>query len=127
VQVAVRVQDERLHHHLAKVSPVDLSPIEGLAARFPTVPLIILNASNLEAARPFAHSTPANLFVDISHIEGIGGVGSLARSIGVKRVLFGSHAPFLYLESAVLKMLEADLSDVEKALIRGENAKGFFA
>lgn len=117
VQIAVRMQDERLHHPLVRVAPVDLKPLEMLAADHPSVRFMVLNASRSEAR------AIDNVWWEISHTEGIGGVGKLADVVGVGNVTLGSHVPLLYMKSAVLKLQEADLPEADLARIRAGNAR----
>lgn len=123
VQVVVRMQDERHHHPLAMVPPVDLTPLRELAGRFPGVPIVVLNAGNAEIQGVSAGGCPANVMFDISHVEGVGGVGILAAQIGVEHLVFGTHSPYLYTESAFLKLHEADLTAPERESILGEAAR----
>lgn len=117
VQIAVRMQDERLHHPLVRVAPVDLKPLEMLAADHPGARFMVLNAS-----RPEARAID-NVWWEISHTEGIGGVGKLVDVVGIDKVTLGSHAPLLYMKSAVLKLQEADLPEAALTKIRVGNAQ----
>ena len=51
-------------------------------------------------------------------------MASLLKQVPADRVVFGSHAPFFYLESAVLKLKESALSESQLASIRADNARG---
>jgi predicted TIM-barrel fold metal-dependent hydrolase len=59
--------------------------------------------------------------MDISRLEGNGAVGRMIGTITglpsarvpVERIVFGSHAPFFPLETAILKLIESPL-DVEQ-------------
>ena len=105
VSVAVRMTDERHHHPLCMVRPVDLGPLPEAAAAYPSVPILVVNASNGDLA-PLADSTRemSNLCFEMSHLEGVAGVATLGRQLGLDRVLFGTHAPYYLPESAVLKV-----------------------
>jgi len=70
-----------------------------------------------------AVGTAPKLRFDISHVDGVGAVGKLAAKIGTERILFGSHAPFFYLQSSLLKMKEADLTDEQREAILEGNAR----
>jgi uncharacterized protein len=52
--------------------------------------------------------------------EGIGGLERLVAEISPARVVFGSHYPFFYFESALLKVRSAGLPrEQETALFEG--------
>jgi len=122
VQISVRVQDERQHHPLVMVPPVDLAPIPALIQRFPGMPFIVLNASTPEIRSVVNAGASANLFFDIANVELVGGVGDVAQEIGAEHLLFGSHAALFYIESSILKLREADLPDTDRELILNGNA-----
>ncbi len=123
VQIVTRIQDERLHHPLAQVPPVDVQGVARLAAGMPELPMTLLNAATAEVAAALKTASPSNLTFDISHVDGLGAVGKLARSVGAERLLFGSHAPFFIPRSAVLKMVEADLTPEQRMAVLQGNAE----
>jgi predicted TIM-barrel fold metal-dependent hydrolase len=47
----------------------------------------------------------------------------LAEEVSFPRVLFGSHSPFFYLESALLKVKESGLSPEEERAVCLGNAR----
>jgi predicted TIM-barrel fold metal-dependent hydrolase len=49
-------------------------------------------------------------------------VGALARDLPGGRVVFGSHFPLFYFESAELKVREAGFGDAEEKAILEDNA-----
>lgn len=122
LQIMVRIQDERHHHPHVMVPPVDLRPLRNLAAANPRLQFLVLNAGVGEIRAVAGDAPPENCHFDISHVEGIGGVGELAAAIGAEHVLFGSHAAVQVIESAVLKITEADLSDDQRAAVLYRNA-----
>ena len=64
-----------------------------------------------------------NVYFDISMVEGVGGVARLAQKISIRRILFGSHYPLFYFESALLKVQESGLTEAQKKVIFEDNAR----
>ncbi len=110
LQIAVRLADERMHHPLVKTPAVELPPLQGAWDAAADAKLILLNVRQHEfpAAIQLIQSRP-NGFVEISHLEIIGGLDRLVRHLPAERILFGTHAPLLYPHSAALKLRESDL------------------
>ena len=128
VQIAVCLEDERTQHPLMRVPPVDLSPLANLLKSEPTARLVILNSDpshNLEQSQQLL--TAGNVSFDISMVEGVGGVGRLAKQVSLERVLFGTHYPLFYFESAVLKVREAEFTDAERQAVLDGNAHSLLA
>ncbi|NOZ24249.1 MAG: amidohydrolase family protein [Planctomycetes bacterium] len=125
VQVAARASDERMHHWHVRVPCTDLTPLGKAAREHRDVKIVLLNVRTPEANKiEGGLAGNENVFVDISHVESVNGVGELAEMIGSRRVLFGSQAPYQYMASAVLKMQEADLDDEAKENIFFKNTQG---
>src|SRR3954471_21100796 len=58
-----------------------------------------------------------------SMLETVGAIGLLIEEVGVDRVLFGSHAPFFYFESAALKIEESALDGPRRLAVLSGNAR----
>lgn len=128
VQLAVCLEDERTQHPLMRVPPVDISPLAVLLKSEPDARLIILNSDplhNLEQSQELLQA--GNVSFDISMVEGAGGVGRLAKKISLPRMLFGTHYPLFYFESAVLKVREAEFTDAERQAVLESNARRLLA
>lgn len=129
VQVAVRMTDERHHHPLCTVPPVDLGPLPELAAKYPKLPIMVVNGKNTDLM-PLIEPTQGmeNLFFEMSHIEGTGGLEELGRRLGLERIVFGTHAPYYYPESAILKVTrECEFTEAEQEAILHANADRLLA
>ena len=63
------------------------------------------------------------VYLDIAMLEGVAGLASLLEKVPLDRVLFGSHAPFFYFESALLKLKESVLSAAQLEAVREGNAR----
>lgn len=125
VQLAVAMEDERTQHPLMRVPPVDLSPLPDVLKKQPGVRLVILNsdhAQTLERLKSLVSFN--NVYFDLSMVEGVNGVGRLAKALSSRRILFGSNFPLFYFESAVFKVREAECTDAEKQAILEDNARG---
>lgn len=129
VQIALVMEDERMMHPLWQVPPVDVAPLARAVKEAPRLQLVLLNAA-LRTLRgePLRELLSAGeVYVEISMLEGAGGVKSLLEQAPLQRVLFGSHAPLFYFESALLKLQESALSEEELQAIRGANARRLLA
>lgn len=124
LQLAVSIEDERTQHPLMQVKDVDAAPLAGLLKSHPNLRVVILNTFRATGSRNLAHlSACKNVYFEISTRETVAGVEMLAQRIPVERILFGSHAPFFYFESAVLKLKESVLNPEQLRAISSENAK----
>src|SRR5262249_16278443 len=83
--------------------------------------------SRLSAVR----SRPSRTFLDISRLEGNGAVARMIGSIEglpsarapVDRIVFGSHAPYFPVETALLKLMESPLDAQQLEAIVQRNAR----
>jgi predicted TIM-barrel fold metal-dependent hydrolase len=123
VQLALVMEDERMMHPLLRVEPVDTAPLAALVKQTPDLRLVLLNALRTLRAQPLLDLTAAGeVYVEISMLEGVGGVANLLTQVPAQCVLFGSHAPLFYFESAQLKLKESPLTEEQLNLIRRGNA-----
>jgi hypothetical protein len=121
VQIALLMEDERMMHPLLRVAPVDPAPLADLAGRIPGLRLVLVNAPAALHGELLQKLVVArDICVEISMLEGVGGIGSLLEQAPVERVLFGSYAPLFYFEAAELKLRESPLTPAQtQALCRG--------
>jgi len=127
VQLALSMEDERVQHPLMRVPNVDAAPLLDLVSKFPALKVVLLNwfrAVKTDLLTQLAKTNRA--WFDIAMVEGVGGIANLLREIPAERIVFGSHAPFFYVESAVLKLRESPLSGRQAKLIERGNANGLF-
>lgn len=124
LEIAVRVADERMHHPLVKVPAVEIPKFGRQLDRIGDAKIIFVNVRQSEfAAVAKLADGNSNIFVEISHVEGVGGVGPLIERFGDRQVLFGTHAPLLYATSAILKLAEADITDAQRENVCSANAE----
>jgi hypothetical protein len=124
VQIALVMEDERMMHPLARVESVDTAPLAKLVLQTPGLRLVLLNALRTLRGQLLAGLLDAGeVFVEIAMLEGVGGLANLLAHTPVGRVLFGSHSPLFYFESALLKLRESPLTAEQYRAITTENAR----
>jgi len=128
VQVALVMEDERMMHPRLRVEPVDTGPLAELARQTPGLRLVLINALRTLRGEPLRNLISAGeIHLEISMLEGVGGVGELLGQVPADRILFGSHAPLFYFESAELKLTESRLApELRRAICQG-NARRLLA
>jgi len=124
VQLALCLEDERTQHPLMRVPPVDPGPLAEAVAAEPQLNLVVLNSyPQLPPEKLRALFSRANVYFDFAMVERVGGVARLAEQVTWPRVLFGSHYPFYYFESAPLKVRESGLTEAQTKAVLEENAR----
>lgn len=123
VQVAVALEDTRTQHRLVAVPDVDLGPLPEAVGRVPGVLVQVLN-DRPRGAYPEALLDESRISFDVARVDGTDGVARLRDMVGWERVLFGSHAPFLIPEAALIRTVhESGLAEHELRCIVGGNAE----
>jgi hypothetical protein len=119
VQIAMRLEDERVHHPAIDVPPVNASPLVDVLKTVPEAKVQLINSAGpLLGNNVAALVRETNVTFDIAATEGNGGVGRLIEgknpsyrgAIPVDRLVFGSHAPYFPCESALMKLFESPLN-----------------
>lgn len=124
VQLAVMMEDERTQHSLMRAPHVDVGPLLTLLPSRPNLRVVLLNwFRGLKSALLPKLAAAGQVYFDIATVEGVGGVANLLKQVPTERVVFGSHAPCFYLDSAVLKLKESVLSEAEVMAVRSGNAR----
>ena len=99
-----------------------------MARRYPAIPFLAghSGAGDVEINLEEARRTP-NLFLELTWSGGTPWlVERLVREVGVERVIFGSDTILFAASHQVGKVVFADISEVDQALILGGNAKRLF-
>ncbi|HET7215002.1 MAG TPA: amidohydrolase family protein [Terriglobia bacterium] len=126
VQIALSMEDPRTQFLLMPVPPVDPTPLADLLPRFPKLRLLLLNAGYWGGATTPHISTlkqAGNVWFDIAMNERVGGLARLVEETSPSRIVFGSHYPFFYFESALLKVRGAGLPHDQELAITEGNAR----
>ncbi|HUS47688.1 MAG TPA: amidohydrolase family protein [Phycisphaerae bacterium] len=119
--IQMRLEDERGQHPLMKVAGVPCPEVVRLAKAFPAVPIVALCAY-LPEAGTLTKGSP-NVHVDLSFMETLDTLKTALTDIPAGQILFGSHTPFLYTRSAVLKLAMANIPSPAVRTIAAGNAR----
>ena len=124
VQIALNMEDERTQHPLARVSEVDTAPILRLLPDLPGLRLVIQNRKRKPSGKLLGRlSYHGEVYFDFAMLEGVGGIAKFIEEVPGDRVLFGSHYPLFYFESALLKVKESELSEAQRNAVFNGNAR----
>jgi hypothetical protein len=110
VQIAVALEDTRTQPEQLQVPDIDLSPLVTILKHRPQARVQLLNYK----PRPPLLNQLADIpgvYFDTARVEGTDGVPRLVEVVKEGRVLFGSHAPCLIPEAALIRTHESGLLD----------------
>jgi predicted TIM-barrel fold metal-dependent hydrolase len=127
--VQIRMQDERSHPATTFIPPAAIDEVIGLAESVPAARVVIAAARSgeIEGGRGARIRALPNLWIDISHIDGMSCLCRAREAVGANRLLLATSWPFFYARSAMLKTEEKGLPAEDVAMIRGGNAAEAFA
>lgn len=122
VLISLRLNDERNQPACLQVAPVDVHAISELALAMPQTTFIVLCALMHELA-PLAELT--NVMADIAFLDDEDPLVTAAALFPPSRLVYGSHAPFMYPESATFKIDYSQLPAEELQQIASGNIEEF--
>jgi hypothetical protein len=122
VQIAAMMEDTRTQHPLVQVPGVDLARLPILIQQCPGAKVQILNG------RPSGQlldqlAKARGVFFGVSRVDGTDGISKLLDAVSSERVLFGSHAPFLIPEAALIRVDESDIGAEQRRAVMWTNAQ----
>src|SRR5882762_9622083 len=132
LQVVFGMEDPRVHHPIINVGPVTFGPLLKAVKGTPNAKVELLHFSGSIRGEDLSQfMTKPNTVMDISRLEGNGAVGRMIGSImglpsarvPVERIVFGSHAPYFPVETAILKLIESPLDTQQLQAIMQGNAR----
>jgi len=135
IQVAGDLEDYRHHHPLEEIRTFPFDPVLDVAKAIPGARIQMVHWNrqvNSHLLKNLVDQT--NVVFDTSRIEGAGEMGGLIdgdswsgpdQKISANRFLFGSHAPFFAVESALLKLFEHPLEEDQLRKVMKENSVEF--
>jgi len=118
------MQDERRHLPIARIPAVPIAEALDLAEAVPAARVVIAaaRADVMQAAHAERIRALPNLWVDISHIDGLACLRRAITAVGANNLLFATNWPFFYARANTLKLGEAELTETEEALLTECNA-----
>lgn len=136
VQIAGDLEDPRHHHPLFHVRNTSFEPIVDVAKAVPQARIQLVHWNRkVRAGLLQKLVAQPNVFFDTSRVEGAGELGALINGdswygpqekIASDRFLFGSHAPFFAVESALLKLFEHYMTVGQLENVMLKNANKFY-
>src|SRR5207247_1542696 len=120
------------HHPIVTVGPVTLGPLLKAVQETPNAKVELLHFSGSSQGEELSRfMKETNTVMDISRLEGNGAVGRMIGTVQglpsdhvpVDRIVFGSHAPYFPLETALLKLVESPLDLQQLQAIMHGNAR----
>lgn len=110
VQIAVAMEDTRTQHEKLRVADVDLTTLPEVVARVDGARVQMLNHRLRGTLLAELAATPG-IYFDTARVDSTDGVPTLMKNVPPGRVLFGTHAPFLIPEAALIRVHESDQLD----------------
>jgi len=112
VLITVRLEDERMHHPVARVRPPEPSHLAALVERFPEAPIILVGitlgeAKQVRAAIP----TDSRVYYEISRMTDWEFLPTALEHLPAEQLVFGTNLPLYVPECAVYKVAEPDLPE----------------
>jgi predicted TIM-barrel fold metal-dependent hydrolase len=124
VQMALRMEDERMQHPLVRVAPVDPAPLPGLVREVPKLRLVVMHWKGLLNSDLLRRlSSTGRVYFEISTMDGLDAFPNLLENASADRILFASNFPLFYFEAALFKVREASLTETQRQSIFEGNAR----
>ena len=125
VQVATLMEDTRTQNPLVRVADVDLGPLVDQVKRIRGARVQVLNWRPRSPLLEKLAMVPG-IYFDVARVDSTDGVPQLVSKVPAGQVLFGSHAPFLVPEAALIRTHESGQLDLESLQqLLASNARRF--
>ncbi|MCA9130225.1 MAG: amidohydrolase family protein [Planctomycetales bacterium] len=125
VQIVATLEDERTQHSRLMTANVDLGPLPTVVQQVPGLRVQILNERPRGGVLD-ALSAQGRVYFDTARVESTDGVPELVKQLSSGRVLYGSHAPFLVPEAALIRTQESSRLNRETLrTVLSSNARAF--
>jgi hypothetical protein len=112
LQIAAGMEDERTQHPVMRAPDLNFEPLPALLKAHPRARLQLLAMRRAPSPLVKALGAAADVYFDFSWLESVGTLSRLCEA-APGHVAFGSHSPYIYFESAQLKIQEAGLTGAQ--------------
>jgi uncharacterized protein len=126
VQIALSIEDDRSQNPVLAAAPVQPAPLVEVIKQIPKARVMLLNSGSrvLGGNNPLLNRlVAAGVHFEIATLETVAGIESVLQRAPEVRLSFGSHAPYFYMEAALLKLQESPLTNAQFAAITHGNAQ----
>jgi len=135
IQIVGDMEDSRVHHPIVLTRELSFDPLIEIMKKIPKAKVQLL-AWNERVSSELLKKLIAetSIVLDISWLESTGALGRMIEGnrwsgpdtpVPVERFLFGSHAPYFPVESAVIKLFESPLTLEQMKAVMNANANQF--
>lgn len=126
IQIVVEMEDVRTRNPVLSLQPVDIRPLKHWLTESPALRVMLLNPHrSIPRAQIIELAAAGQVYLDLGMLEGMAALEQLLAALPHNCICFGSFAPMFYFESALLKMVESQLSEKNLRAIASENAREF--
>jgi predicted TIM-barrel fold metal-dependent hydrolase len=125
VQIMLSIEDDRSQNPMLTALPVQAGPLVEILPKISGARVMLLNGGSrvLGGNVSLLHGlVSAGVTFEIATLEGVAGIENLLKRAPGVRTTFGSHSPYFYFESALLKLQESALSPADLEAVRSGNA-----
>ena len=122
LQIAVALEDVRTQPEKMRVDDVDLTSLPELLKDHADARVELLNGK-LRGAILESLAETSNVYFDTARVDATDGVANLLSATSPDRVLFGTHAPFLIPEAALIRVHESGLPEPYLQCVLQKNAR----
>lgn len=123
VLLAARVEDERHHHPLMKVPALAMDKAVAFARNVAPATVVLCAGTAAEIPTFLQGAQRENVLAEVSYVKGpLNAIEDLVSRVGSERLVFGSHLPFSYAQTALAKVREAPIGEAAVQAILSGNA-----
>jgi len=133
IQIVGDMEDSRVHHPIVLTRELSFDPLVDIMRKIPKAKVQLLcwnERVSSELLKKLISET--TIVMDISWLESTGALGRMIEGnrwsgpdepVPVERFLFGSHAPYFPVESAIIKLFESPLTLEQMKAVMNVNAE----